>query len=218
MSAPIYIFVNGIWNLPSSSKEWQDQAVTWIQTRTAARAEKFEYYAMALTRRMFQARHAEALADLLWDYDHDPIVLVAHSNGADLALRALRERQPQIAELHLISAACEADFDKNGLNEAMRGGRVGSVHCYTAGQDRAMKLAQLSRTLGGWLGLGYGTLGLSGPQNVGLYQRNDVTNIWRDHYGHSDWFKKENFEGTLRLICPHAGPATDTTNTTNQRT
>lgn len=204
MSA-LYIFVNGIWNLPSDSRGWNDRAVTWIQTRTEHRAEKFEYFAAPLTRRVFQSRHAADLLDLLRSYTrpgHREIHLVAHSNGADLALRALASYRHYLTSLHLFSPACEPDFILNGLNIRLASRLCGIIPIYIAGQDRAMKLAQLSRTLAGWLGLGYGTLGLDGPRNLcPLYV--DLVPVYREAtYGHSDWFTPANFERTMQLICP----------------
>ena len=60
--------------------------------------------------------------------------------------------------------------------------------CYCSKQDRAVGFwAKLSQRLGGWAGLGYGTLAYDGPQNLydpdeedGFDFRDRVTLIKRD--------------------------------------
>jgi len=207
-----YIFINGILNLPSASTDWNDLAVTWTLKNLQCAAEKFEYFALPLTRRVFQARHADALLTLLNQYrDHD-LTIVAHSNGADLAVRALQEFGGAVDELHLFSPACDSDCLSNGLDIRLSKATLGRLAVYIAGQDRAMWWAQLSRTLTGWMGLGYGTMGKDGPIDVSLYNQRQVTTIREPLYGHSDWFLPENFERTMRLICPQTPTTTPNQN------
>jgi len=115
-------------------------------------------------------------------------VPVVHSNGGDVLLRALARTEFPFAECHFFSAACESSFDKNGLNAWLAGGRVGRVVCYTAGRDRAMQLAKWSTRLFGWMGLGYGTLGLTGPRHVAPAVADRVVEVVEPEYGHSDWW------------------------------
>lgn len=200
-TAPVYILVNGILTSPGSAREWTDRAVTWLHSEAAAdvRAEKFEYYASALTRRLRQQRHAEDLADLIRHYSGRSIHLVGHSNGCDLILRALRATQTEIASVHMLAAACDEDFARNGLNEDITSGRVKQVHVYTSPDDGVLKwAARPSRWLFGWAGLGYGLLGLVGPQFVAMGER-----VWRydrPGFGHSTWFTEENFAATFNRI------------------
>jgi hypothetical protein len=179
-----YILVNGILTDPGAHDAWTDAGVTWLHTRAPA---------------------TEASG----------VVLVGHSNGAEVICRALREveigtrgssslqgRHP-VAEVHLIAPACEADFDRNGLNAALEYGRVGAVHVYMSGQDRALRLARWSRRLFGWLGLGYGDLGLRGPVNAAgrVFAHREAT------FGHSTWFAGAEFERTMqRILAAGGGP------------
>ena len=97
---------------------------------------------------------------------------------------------PRIEELHLISGACESDFNKNGLNENALS--IGKLSVYVAGKDKAMKLAD---SFFGRL-LGYGALGKVGPKNMSRV----VNVIEKPSFGHSSWFSGENINDTMKLI------------------
>lgn len=212
MHAPahVFIFVNGILANPGAHDGWTDRAVTWVHLHTHHRAEKFEYHARALTRRLRQGFHAAALRALVRSYRDRIVHLVGHSNGCDIILRAIAAPGlPRIASLHLIAGACEADFRINGLNDALLDAKVGQVYAYVAGHDSAMKWARVSRLLFGWAGLGYGTLGLTGPLNVDSALQDEarshpaVVLVRENSYGHSSWFDGANFERTLRRVTTH---------------
>lgn len=198
MKPPIYIFVNGIMNDPGAAHGWNDRAVTWIQTRTEAEAEKFKYFCDIIFRRLFQFGHARDLAEMISDYAGREIHLVGHSNGCDLICRALNITETKVAGVHLLSGACDADFQLNGLNVCMAAGQVDFIYCYVAGQDFAMKCASLSQRFLRWLGLGYGILGFAGPKSVAFTTR--VRTITENSFGHSTWFLPENFDRTMERI------------------
>lgn len=203
--APVYIAVNGILTLPGSSRAWTDRATTWFhsESRALIQAEKFEYFATPLTRRLRQHAHARDLADLIRSYAGRRIHLIGHSNGCDLILRALALDSTPLASIHLIAAACDEDFNRNGLNNALLFDQLGAVHVYTSPDDAALKwAARPSRALLGWLGLGYGILGLVGPQRVLEYadQRHLVHRYDRPGFGHSTWFADPHFDATLNLV------------------
>ncbi len=202
---PVFIVVNGILTNPGEAREWTDRAVTWLHSMADenVQAEKFEYFASALTRRFRQQRHAEDLAALIRHYTGRQIHLVGHSNGCDLILRALATTSTEIASVHLVAGACDEDFDRNGLNEDITCGQVRHVHVYTSPDDGVLKwAARPSRLLFGWLGLGYGLLGLVGPKFVTLSER-----VWRydrPGFGHSTWFTDDNFAATFNRILVNA--------------
>lgn len=205
--AHVFIFVNGILSDPGAHDGWTDRAVSWVHRNTVHQAEKFEYHSRALTRRLRQQLHANALRALLRGYSDRIIHLAGHSNGSDIILRALDGLFMRVATVHLISGACEASFTKNKLNGALLDARIGQVYVYVAGSDRAMRWARLSQRLFGWLGLGYGTLGLAGPLEVDPalqdMVRRGVVTIWEREFGHSTWFDKDHFETTMRRITTH---------------
>ena len=188
----VVIVVNGILNLPGSASGWTDRAVTWFHTHTEARAEKFEYLALPLTRRLFQASRARRLAELIDSYRGQRIILVGHSNGCDLITRALRLTDTSIHAVHLIAAACESDFESNGLNLRLIDNAIGSVHVYIGERDWALKLAYYSSLVLSVFGLGYGSLGLTGPENLKNEQwKNTRVFVYRfPTYGHGTFFEK----------------------------
>lgn len=198
---PVYIVVNGILTSPGHADEWTDRAVTWFHNDASVdvHAEKFEYFATALTRRLRQRSHALALGALIRRYAGRPIYLVGHSNGCDLIARALRETSVEVRAIHLIAAAVEENFDRNGFNEALARGQLGTVHVYGSANDAVLKwLARPSRWIFGVFGLGYGLLGLLGP--VAAYPAHRVFMHWKHEFGHGTWFSGEHFAETLSDI------------------
>lgn len=186
----IYIFVNGIMCRPGDSHNWNSRAVTWIHRHTGDRAEKLEYFCGPVSRAFFQKWRAEKLANLIRKYEGWEIVLVGHSNGTAIILLTLALMEwPQIKTVHLVSAACERDFKKNGLNAAITNQRIGKVFVWMSGKDSALHVAK--RKIGRLLG--YGTLGLDGPKDA-----IDASVILWAARDHSDCFKSYNFEATMR--------------------
>lgn len=217
----VWVCINGILTLPEDSEGWTDRAVTWLQTRTAAKAEKWEYAAGALTRRLRQQARAEKIARMLGYYQRAgyECVLAGHSNGCDLIARvlALRGREgcfgAPVRAVHLVAAA--ADWDD--FARALARGDVGRVHLYGSRSDRALRIAAVSEKLLGWAGLGYGSLGLEGEQRalaenraaLAAGRRPRVFDHSDDRMGHSTWFTRgENFERTMRAILAHEFPQT----------
>ena len=190
MNKTIVILVNGIMTRPGNSKNWNGRGVTWLHLNTPFKAEKVEYLIGPLSRILGQKMRARKLAKTLNYYKGWQITLVGHSNGCNVILNALRVVDVELKALHLFSAACEEDFEKNGLN-AMAG-NIGRVFVHMAGNDFAMKLAG---SLFGRL-IGYNDLGKVGPKNPLIMPEINLENS----FGHSDWFKEENFERTMELI------------------
>lgn len=186
--------------MPGEARNWTGRAVTWTQIHREAKAEKVEYFATAIGRVFGQRRRAYKLARTLEFYKGWDITLVGHSNGCDVIVDALRDypaRIPKLNQVHLLSAACEADFYKNGLNVAILKRWVDRVFVYLAGQDVWLRLAHSH--LGALLG--YGTLGLHGPLNVALDCEDHIKVLTEPDYGHSDWWTRANFERTMTAIC-----------------
>jgi len=204
LSKRVYIFVNGILNDPGSADGWTDRAVTWTNIHSDACGEKYEYACGALTRRLFQQRRAEKLAKMIDYYAHAfgrwDVVMVGHSNGCDVILRTLQLTNAPIAELHLVAAACEADFELNGLGNRIRSGQIRQVYVYMGGRDTALQWAQISGRLLRPFGLGYGSLGRTGPVNRPELFSSAVETIVEPEFGHSSWFEKANLENTMDEI------------------
>ena len=202
MAPQVFICVNGILTLPGDAEGWTDRAVTWLHTHfptLPTKAEKFEYASGVLTRRLFQDKRAANLAGVVGKYLKEGfrVVLVGHSNGCDLIARVLAKVDRPVHSVHLFAAAADGeDFAR-----ALAFGRVGTLHLYGSRRDLALKLAGLSRSVLGWVGLGYGSLGREGPAFAAKHDGGRVFDHSDHDFGHSDWWEPgENFERTMRLL------------------
>lgn len=171
----------------------------WFDQNTDDKAIACEYFCTAIFRAFYNRRRAEKLWQQVSAFKKGwSQKIVAHSNGAHVVVDMVRLHTIELAHLHLVCGACEADFNKNGLNRALASGQVKRVTVYTAGKDRALALAH---TLPGRL-LGYGTLGLHGPLNVLPSVADRVETVrsapW-DEYGHSECWGKD-FGRTMRTF------------------
>ncbi len=197
----VFIFINGILTDPGDAHGWTDRAVAWIQTHTNEVADRYEYFSGALTRRLFQNRRVAEVVEMIDNYSetHD-VVLVGHSNGCDIILRALQRRARAVNCIHLFAAAAEADCRKSGLNQAMKNSPWLKVFITVSRGDEALRIAaRTSHFLFGWLGLGYGDLGYEGPSNVYYPERIKVLRC--DSMNHGEWFRAgDNFEYSMRAI------------------
>jgi hypothetical protein len=199
----VYFFVHGIMNLPSSGTGWVDGAIRAVAGFGFA-GDAYRYLATPALRWVMQAwrvRQCRIKLQKWIDDDFQP-VLVGHSNGCDILLKAIKGvRGLRGAKLHLISGAAEADFKVNGLNEAMKAGRIDTVTVWVAGKDSALEVwAPISRALVGWLGLGYKNIGATGPSNVSALVGTRVFQINEPEFGHSTWFEEKHFEETICRI------------------
>lgn len=195
----IFILVNGILTNPEDTHAWTDCAETWIETHCSARATRMEYKSGVLTRRIFQGKRINNLIEIVREYKGCDIILVGHSNGCEIICQALRTSDIKAKEVHLVAAATSRDFNKNGLNEALESDRVGKLFLYGSTNDSALKKAKAFGWLG-YIGLGYGWLGLDGPEHVSNILTGRLEMHWRDGYDHSTWWKSENFDKTMELI------------------
>ena len=89
------------------------------------------------------------------------------------------------------------------IAEAIREGLIRRIHIYGSRQDGALRFAQATRPLLGWLGLGYGSLGLRGREFAALFPE-----VAQDHSddscGHSTWLQRgPQFESLMQAISQH---------------
>lgn len=193
----VFILINGILVLPGDSQGWTDRGVTWLNTRTDAKAEKFEYASGVLTRRLSQRWRALAIARMCDYYRRAgyEISLVGHSNGCDLIARVIALTGHRFASVHLFAAA--ADWTPFAL--ALHHDRIGALRLYVSQADTALRCARISRVLLGWAKLGYGSLGLGAPPAARTDPR--ITICECDTFGHSTWFERgHRFETTMRTL------------------
>lgn len=196
MKRTVIIFVNGIMNFPGDSHGWNYRAVVWTHlSGSPMEPIPVEYFCGPIGRAFGQKKRAQKICELLEAYAGWNIILVGHSNGCAVILKALGMAlvYPRIQAIHLVSGACEADFNRNGLNEAVEGGKVGKVCVYVAGKDMALRVASH------WMGrlLGYGVLGLHGMQNVPASLLDRIGQITQEDFGHSSWWEAEHFDRSM---------------------
>lgn len=194
MNRTAYIFVPGILNYPGSASEWTDKAVTWIHVRqTCEAAEKFEYMALPISRRLMAKRRAEQLAALIDRYPAAAfnLVLAGHSNGCDLISRALWIADRPANTVHFFSPAVPADPAFHRLPRLLSGGRVGFLHLYIAGHDGVLSRSHLG--------------GLPVENVRAQFRDEHHTMVYgQPKFGHSSWWGPAQFEATMNLIAPGA--------------
>ena len=205
-----FFFVRGIAGHASDFMEWQWRAADWCNQNTPHKARTISYsteFWSVWIRRKWRARR---LARVLRGYSvlDWRLVLVGHSEGTVLILDALRAAGwPRVEALHLVCGACDADFERNGINWALRSGAIGKVHVYIGGNDQAMwwENLVLGRLLFGISDRSY-PLGLHGPKNVSVQYKDKVVvhreSPW-DEYGHSTCWDKANFDKTMACFTLH---------------
>lgn len=180
-----FLFVNGIEAESNDLDAWQFRAADAInRAPTPDKASTYHYEVAWWSKWFLQRRHVPRLAakvrDLgMWGRD---VVLVGHSNGAELICAAFRACPELVAAaVHLIGAACNRSFEKNGLNAALLSGAIGRVYVHFNPGDRVLRVANYSFT--------YGDLGRHGPQDVDERVRRRVIPIERLGVGHSRYFE-----------------------------
>jgi predicted alpha/beta hydrolase family esterase len=208
----IYFVINGIHTNPGKANAWTDEAATWLNLNTPdhVKAEKYEYFTTALTRWWKQGKRARELATKALAYQSQgyQVRMIGHSNGCDLIARViLRRYKSDVSEpavrvhtAHLIApAAKDEDFAEIAEDSLAR-----QIHLYGSRNDKALQAATLSQRALGWLGLGFGSLGLRGSDLAQRYPAR-VQDHSRDHYGHGTWIGGLALPGTLTEILHNDG-------------
>jgi hypothetical protein len=210
----VYLFINGI-ETDDFIQAWTSMGARWVQLRTRHRAEAISYTALALFRSfdlrglffpsfytLFPQRHrAIEIAAVIEYYrkEGNEVVVVAHSNGVELACRAFKLTKESILAFHAFAGATAADFTKNGLNDALLSSKLGNVFLYCSHSDRALEIAKFSRFLTFGFA-GYGDLGRVGPQHIHPKIDSQVVTRWFPGFGHSTYFTPTNFEKSMRYV------------------
>ncbi len=193
-----YILLPGIHSNPSDWRNWAPRMTTDILMRTHAAADEFRYWTTAVTRGARMAERARYVARLItryWRSGFEPVV-VAHSNGCEIVRRAIPITPAIIHSIHLLAAPINPDFEQNGMGAALSRGKIGHIHLYLSKGDSVIN------SVARWLGwpLGYGTLGADGPHNLCDSVADQVTCIWRNPFGHVEWFAPAHWEQTFHNL------------------
>jgi pimeloyl-ACP methyl ester carboxylesterase len=148
-------------------------------------------------------RFADALVDLLKPYAKAGAMIsfVSHSNGADIAVRAIRKLAAQTGArtnaLVCIGAAIQSDVGKNGILELLTTNDLGRAVAYCSESDR---------TLATKVKWPYGDLGRTGflPHVIGLPLRYEgdvrLMTRWFPGYSHTGYFASLNEDKTYDMI------------------
>lgn len=199
MKRIVYIFENGIDTVPGDATGWQARAVRFFAIKFGAFGVAVEYFSGPLLSRIFgQNARAHELAAVIKEFLDAgwQVVLVGHSNGADVIRDALKRLDwPAIEAIHLFSPAIPADMKDNGLDAPLAAGKIGRLRIYIGGQDEVLKFGGLF----GWLG--YGKLGLDGPNNMSPLATQRVDIKRQPTWGHSSWWEPgANFVWSMKQI------------------
>lgn len=200
----LWAIFRGIAGNPDDFDEWEFNLRDKIIRTTGIPAIVFSYKTNFLTvwkNRRLRAERAARVLKGFSDTDYR-INIAAHSEGTVVATDSLRLLGwPRVENLHLVCGACDSDFERIGINRALKMESLGEVHCWIAGKDTAMKFERL--VLGKLL---FGIpersepLGLHGPRNVNQEFKANVCEHWGspwDEYGHSDCWLPQNLNRTM---------------------
>ena len=185
MKGTVYILVNGILTFPGQSKNWNERGEDWININVNdSCGVALEYFTGPLLSRVIGQRYrAKRLIEKIIRYTQFDIVLVGHSNGADVIHDALNILQwPKIvSRICLFSAAIDSDMVKNGFDSSLAKGNIKEMRIFVAGNDKAL-------AIGGSIGklFGYGKLGLEGPKNLSEEAKLRTIVYTEPDFGHSD--------------------------------
>jgi len=197
----IWFVVRGNAGSPSNFVEWEYLSRDYIIQNLAVPAVAVSYATTFATVWRNRGMRAQRFAKILNGYTTRDwrVNIMAHSEGSVVGTDALRLLGwPRIENLHLVCGACDHDFQKLGLNDALRKERISAIHTWQAGRDTAMQFESLA--IGRILFGIHRPLGLDGPTNVSQQYANLVHEHWEspwDSYGHSDCWLPQNFNRTM---------------------
>lgn len=197
-----YFFIAGINADTADIDGWTERAERSCERR-GLRANAYPYHVNALDRWVWQAKHVRNATRCLREslMTSDDVVIAAHSNGVAIALGMLRADPAMVvSELHLIAGAAFASYKDNGLNDAIARHQVGKVFLYCSRDDLALKAAQTTRKFLRFVGLGFGSIGLTGPADMSDEADARTRVIWHEGFDHSTYFDDANFRDTMRAI------------------
>jgi len=192
-----YLVVNGILTDPSDINGWCDIFEDYYQNEGYA-CTKYEYFSGAITRFFKQGKRVKQLEEII-NRTKSPLIYVGHSNGCELFSRLMKDSKCVFEAAHLFSPAMQADCNLNGITLGLLTNRVKNVYLYCSRRDIVLRDWASKTSFLRFLGLGYGTLGYSGPVNVLPQIEHRVYVHWNNRFGHSDWFTKKNVGESFAL-------------------
>lgn len=193
---PTYMVVNGIMTDSDDVNGWTDIFEDYYQNEGFT-CNRYEY-TCGVFKSLFQGKRVRDIATICKRISR-PLVYVGHSNGCEIFSRLIKETDIKFQAVHLLNAAMEADFEKNGLNYGLCSGKVGRIYMYCSESDLALRDWASKTTFLGKIGLGYGIAGYTGPKNILEKVKHRVFVEWNNNFGHSDMLKPDHIQDTFKL-------------------
>jgi pimeloyl-ACP methyl ester carboxylesterase len=202
MSKIVLAAVHGILTSQTDTS-WPDKLQAWMLDRDYdVLVLKKEYCAGPLPRwNNFwkNPRIAKGLAAEIQLYRGD-VWLVAHSNGAVIALMAAKmliKQGRKIGGLILTGAACDGDVKSNGIAAWRQAGNLGKAIAYSSPNDKVVS----DGWPWSWLKWPYGSLGRTGWRLKGkAYEEPKAVHTRWFKGNHSCYFTPEQIEATFEQI------------------
>lgn len=182
---------------------WPDEFDAWMyRNDPKIHVIKKEYSAGPFPRLNWikNRRLARGLAEELELFTGAEIWIVAHSNGAVIALMTLAllaKRGVKVAGIILTGAACESDVNRNGVYDLVYANRMlGRAIAFSSKQDGVVNCDGIL----GWLKYPYGDLGRSGWMMAGSsWCAREIDTFWFEG-GHSIYFATGQINDTFERI------------------
>lgn len=196
----LIVAVHGILTSQTDAS-WPDLFDAWMYRRDPlSRVLKKEYRAGPFPKWncLFKdPKLAKSICSEVAQFDAElPLWIVAHSNGAVIALQVMRrliEAGRHIDGCILVGAACSSDVEETGVYDWVNRGQLGEAWAFSSAQDGVVNTRGLWR----WLKWPYGSLGRDGWTRGGYeFQSPQIQTCWYCG-GHSGYFKAEQIQKTF---------------------
>lgn len=196
-----YILVPGIFSNTGDARNWAPVMASDINIgEEDGKGDEFRYFTNALDHKFKMNDRVQwiiALAVRYYAAGYD-LTYVGHSDGCEMGRRVFLAGPAIWGAAHFFAPACDADFQRNGLNGALMDGKVGKLTVHASSADAVLGI--LARYTA-WLPfIAYGTLGCDGPNNVAAEAASRLSVDMRHDLGHGDWFNDANWNATFQAI------------------
>lgn len=204
-SLPIIYFAHGIDG--NVCNGWERDWEWRVDDHYDAIGESYTYDMNSMQRGSRRQGYADILAGRIKAINANPrysvLDLVGHSEGTDIITLALKQGG-YARNVHLMGGACDASFDENGLNQALRDERVQRVYVYISPDDEVLWAASSFWLWGPALGKAATLAEAEKQMQIHPAVRCRVEIVWKVGYRHSHWVY-EHGEETFSKIVKVAG-------------